>query len=79
MAALFFRQASAALAALQDNVFSAVHFQRKAAKQNGNGLSQQMDGLSETRRTRFTVPTARRGAVRRDIRTPAVSVKYEYE
>lgn len=37
---LFFRQPSAALAALQDAVFSAVRFQRKAAKQNGNGLSQ---------------------------------------
>ena len=37
---LFSRQASAALAALQDCVFSAVRFQRKAAKQNGNRLSQ---------------------------------------
>lgn len=36
----FSRQASAPLAALQDSVFSAVRFQRKAAKQNGTGLSQ---------------------------------------
>lgn len=36
----FPRQASAPLAALQDSVFSAVQFQRKAAKQNGTGLSQ---------------------------------------
>ncbi|CAF96546.1 unnamed protein product [Tetraodon nigroviridis] len=33
-------EASAMLAALQDGVFSVVRFQRKAAKQNGNGLSQ---------------------------------------
>lgn len=40
LSALFLRQASAALAALQDSVFFAVQFQRKAAKQNGTGLSQ---------------------------------------
>lgn len=59
------------LAALQDGVFSVVRFQRKAAKQNGNGLSPamelQMDGLSETHRAHVTVAMARCG-----IRTPAL-------
>lgn len=41
LSTLFFpRRASVVLAALQDGVFSAIQFQRKAAKQSGTSLCQ---------------------------------------